>query len=52
MQVCDVSMAVSDLLGLAVSRSSVKNCLAGRAKGEQARFKRTDRGRYQLISPS
>jgi hypothetical protein len=48
MQVCDISTAVSDLLGLPVSRSSVKNCLASRAKGEDARFERTDRGRYRL----
>jgi hypothetical protein len=48
MPVCDVSTAVSDMLGLPVSRSSVKNCLARRARGENAPFERTDRGRYRL----
>jgi hypothetical protein len=48
MPVCAISKAVSDLLGLPVSRSSVKNCLARQAQGERGRFARTDRGHYQI----
>lgn len=48
MRVHDISMAVSDLLGLPVSRSSVKNCLASKAQDEHGRFERTAHGCYRL----
>jgi hypothetical protein len=48
MRVRDISMAVSDLLGLPVSRSSVKNCLASKAQGSAAPFERVARGHYRL----
>jgi len=43
-----ISTAVSDLLGLPVSRSSVEGCLAAKARGKNALFERIAPGCYQL----
>jgi hypothetical protein len=44
----DVHAAVEALLGESMPLSSVKNCLARNARGEDASFERVGRGRYRL----
>jgi hypothetical protein len=48
MRMYEIHTAAEELIGEAVPRSSVKNCLANNCRGERARFVRLERGRYQL----
>jgi len=47
---CEIHAAAEQLIGEAVSRSTVKNCLANNCKGPRARFVRLERGRYRLAA--
>jgi hypothetical protein len=44
----DIHTTVEELLEEPVSYSSVKNALATHARGDDRRFRRTRRGRYEL----
>ena len=49
MRMCEIHAAIEVLLGEAVPRSTVKNCLASNCQGVEARFERVRRGRYQTV---
>jgi hypothetical protein len=48
----DIHLAVEELLGEAVQRSTVKNCLARGAEASKGQFRRVSRGRYRLADTS
>jgi hypothetical protein len=49
MRMRDIHAEVEAIIGLPVSRSSVKNWLASHVRGEKASLVRLGRGRYRLI---
>lgn len=51
LRVRDIHSAVEALIGESVSASSVKDCLATKARGELCLFERVGRGRYRLCEP-
>jgi hypothetical protein len=48
MRVCEIHMAVKQLLGSPVAYSSVKEALSAHTRGADRRFTRLRRGYYEL----
>jgi hypothetical protein len=49
LRMVEIHAAVEGLLGETVPRSTIKNCLANKSRGEEARLVRLSRGRYGLV---